>query len=54
MKLNNLHPPSNIVRTMSLRRMRSEGLVARVYEMNKMHRILFGKREVKRPVGRSR
>jgi len=52
-KLNDLYSP-NIVRVIKLRRMRWVGYVARVEEKRGVYRVLVGKPEGKRPLGRPR
>jgi hypothetical protein len=44
----------NIVRVVKLRRMRWAGHVARMGEVRDVHRVLVGKLEGKRPLGRPR
>jgi hypothetical protein len=44
----------NIIRMIKARRMRWAGHVARMGEKSNAHRILVGKREGKRPIGRPR
>jgi hypothetical protein len=46
--------PSIIIRIIKSRRMRWAGLVARVREKRNAYRILVGKPEGKRPLGRPR
>jgi hypothetical protein len=53
-ELNDLHSLSNIVRVVKSRRMRWAGHVARIGEERGMHRVLVGKPEGKRPLGRPR
>ena len=52
--LNDLYSSPNIVQVIKLRRMRWAGHVARMGERRGMHRVLVGKPEVKRPLGRPR
>ena len=54
MELNNLYPSSNIVRVIKSRRMRYAGHVARTGEEKGAYRVLVGKPEGKRPLGRPR
>jgi hypothetical protein len=53
-ELNDLYFLSNIVRVVKLRRMRWAGHVARMREDRGVHRVLVGKPEGKRPLGRPR
>ena len=53
-ELNYLYPSPNIVRVIKSRRMRWVGHVARMGEESGMHRVLVGKLEGKRPLGRPR
>jgi hypothetical protein len=53
-KLNALYSSPNIVCVIKLRRMRWAGLVARMGEGRGVYRILVGKPEGKRPLGRPR
>jgi len=53
-KLHNLCASSNIIRVIRSRRMRWAGHVARVGETRNSYDILDGKREGKRPLGRTR
>jgi hypothetical protein len=53
-KLNNLYLSPNIVRVIKLRRMRWAGHVARMGEGKGVYRVLVGKPEGRRPVGRLR
>jgi hypothetical protein len=50
---NDLYSSSNIVWVIKLRRMRWVGQVARVEEERGVYRVLVGKPEVKRPLGRT-
>jgi hypothetical protein len=52
--LNDLHCSPNIVRVIKSRRMRWAGHVARVGEERGVYRVLVGKPEGKRPLGRPR
>jgi hypothetical protein len=51
-KLSDLYTLPNIVRVIKSRRMRSAGHVARMGEGRGVHRVLVGKPEGKRPLGR--
>jgi hypothetical protein len=51
---NNLYSLPNIVRVVKSRRMRWAGHVARIGEDRGVHRVLVGKSEGKRPMGRPR
>jgi hypothetical protein len=53
-KLNDLYPLPNIVRVVKSRRMRWAEHVARMGEERGVRRVLVGKPEGKRPLGRSR
>jgi len=53
-ELNDLHCSPNIVRVIKSRRMRWEGHVARMGERRGVYRVLVGKPEGKRPLGRPR
>jgi hypothetical protein len=53
-ELNDLYSLPNIVRVVKSRRMRWTGHVARVGEDRGVHRVLVGKPEEKRPLGRPR
>jgi hypothetical protein len=53
-ELHNLYSPPNIVRMNKSRRMTSAGHVARMGEKRNVYRILVGKPEGKRPLGRPR
>jgi len=53
-ELNDLHCLSNIVRVIKSRRMRWAGHVARMGERRGVYRVLVGKPEGKRPLGRPR
>jgi hypothetical protein len=53
-ELNDLYSLQNIVRVVKSRQMRWAGHVARMGEDRDVHRVLVGKREVKRPLGRPR
>jgi hypothetical protein len=52
--LKNLYSLPNIVRVVKSRRMRWAGHVARMGEERRVHRVLVGKPERKRPLGRPR
>ena len=49
-----LYSSPNIVRVIKSRRMRWAGYVARMGEERRVYRVLLGKPEGKRPLGRSR
>jgi hypothetical protein len=53
-ELNDLFSSPNIVRVIKLRRMRWAGYVARMGEERRVYRVLVGKPEGKRPLGRPR
>ena len=53
-KLNDLYSSLNIVRVIKSRRMRWAGHVARMEEGRGVHKVVFGKPEGKRPLGRPR
>jgi hypothetical protein len=53
-ELNDLYSLPNIVRVVKSRRMRWEGHVARMGEERGVYRVLVGKPEGKRPLGRPR
>jgi hypothetical protein len=53
-KLNDLYSLSNIVRVVKSRRLRWAGHVARMGEDSGVHRVLVGKPERNRPLGRPR
>ena len=53
-KLNDLHSSPNIVRVIKSRRLRWAGHVARMGEERGVYRVLVGKPEGKRPLGRPR
>ena len=53
-ELNDLYPSHHIVRVIKSRRMRWAGHVARMGEERGVYRVLVGKPEGKRPLGRSR
>jgi len=53
-ELNDLCSSPNIVRVIKLRRMRWVGHVARMGERRSLYRVLVGKPEGKRPIGRSK
>jgi hypothetical protein len=51
-ELHNLYASPNIIRVIILRRLRWAGHVARMGEMRNAYKILVGKPEGKRPLGR--
>jgi hypothetical protein len=53
-ELNDLYSLPNIVRVVKSRRMRWTGHVARMGEERGVHRVLVGKPEGKKPLGRPR
>jgi hypothetical protein len=53
-ELHNLYPSSSIIRKIKSRRMRGAGHVARMRDKRNAYRILVGKPEGKRPLGRPR
>jgi hypothetical protein len=53
-QFHNLYSSPNIIRMIKSRRMRSVGHVARMGEKRNAYRILVGKPEGKRPLGRPR
>jgi len=53
-ELSDLYSSPNIVRVIKSRRMRWAGNVARMGERRGVYRVLVGKREGKRPIGRPR
>ena len=53
-ELNNLHSSLNIVRVIKSRRMRWAGHVACMGEERRVYRVLLGKPEGRRPLGRPR
>jgi len=53
-ELNDLYSSPNIVRVIKSRRMRWAGLVARMGEERRAYRVLLGKPEGRRPLGRPR
>jgi len=53
-ELNDLYPLPNIVQVVKSRRMRWVGHVARMGEDRGVHRVLVGKPEGRRPLGRPR
>jgi hypothetical protein len=53
-ELHNLYSSPNIVRVIKSRRMKGAGHVARIGEGRSVYRVLVGKPEGKRPVGRVR
>jgi hypothetical protein len=53
-ELHTLYSYPNIIRQIKLRRMRWPGHVARMGKERKVYKVLVGKPEVKRPLGRPR
>jgi hypothetical protein len=53
-ELHNMYSTPNIIRIIKSRRMRCTGHVARMWETRDAYRILVGKPEGKRPLGRPR
>jgi hypothetical protein len=53
-ELNDLYCSLNVFQVIKSRRMRWEGYVARMVERRGVYRVLVGKPEGKRPLGRSR
>jgi hypothetical protein len=53
-ELHNLHSSPDFIRQVKSRRMRWAGHVARVGEERKVYKVLVGKPEGKRPLGRPR
>jgi hypothetical protein len=53
-ELHSLYSSHNIVRVIKARRMRWAGHVARIGEGRGVHKVLFGRPEGKRPLGRPR
>ena len=53
-QLNDLYRSSNVIRVIKLRNMRWGGGWARIDEKGNNHRVLIGKRDGKRPLGRPR
>ena len=53
-ELNDLYSSPNIVRVIKSRRMRWVGHVARMEERRGVHKVLVGKPDGKRPLGRPR
>jgi hypothetical protein len=53
-ELHNLYSSPNIVRVIKSRRMRWAGHVARIGKGTSVYRVLVGRREDKRPLGRPR
>jgi hypothetical protein len=53
-ELHNLYSSSNIIRQIKSRRMRWAGHVALMGEEKKLYKVLVGKPEGKRPLGRPR
>ena len=53
-ELNDLYSSPNIVRVLKSRRMRWAGHVARMEKRRVVHKVLVGKPEGKRPLGRPR
>jgi hypothetical protein len=54
LQLHNLYPSPDVIRQIKLRRMRWAGKVARMREERKVYKVLVGKPEGKRPLGRPR
>jgi len=52
--MSNLYASTNIIKVIKSRRMRWEGHVAGMGEMKNAHKVLVGKLERKRPLGRLR
>jgi hypothetical protein len=52
-ELHNLYSSQSIIRIIKSRRMTLAGFVARMGEKRKVYRLLVGKREGTRPLGRS-
>jgi len=52
--LNAMYSSPNIIRVIKSRRMRWAGHVAHIWEMRGSYKVLVGKPEVKRPLGRPR
>jgi hypothetical protein len=53
-ELHNLYSSPDIIRQIKSRRMRWEGYVARMGQERKVYRVLMGKPEGRRPLGRPR
>jgi hypothetical protein len=53
-EINNLYSSPSIIRTIKSRRMRWVGHVARMGEKRNVYRLLVGKSEGRRPIGRPR
>jgi hypothetical protein len=53
-ELHNLYSSPDIIRQVKSRRMRWAGCVARIGEERKVYKVLMGKPEGKRPLGRPR
>jgi hypothetical protein len=53
-ELHNLYSSADIIRQVKSRRMRWVGHVARMGDERKVYRVLMGKKEGKRPLGRPR
>jgi len=53
-ELNDLHSSPNIVRVIKSRKMRWAGHVVRMAKSRSVYRVLVGKPEAKRPLGRHR
>jgi hypothetical protein len=51
-KLHRLYPSPDIIRVIKSKRMRWEGHIARMVKMRNSYKILVGKPEGKRPLGR--
>jgi hypothetical protein len=53
-ELHNLYSSPDIIRQIKSRKMKWEGHVARMGEERKAYKVLVGKPEIKRPLGRPR
>jgi hypothetical protein len=53
-ELHNLYASADVIRVIKTRRMRWAGHVGRIGKMRNAYKILKGKSEVKRPLGRTR
>jgi hypothetical protein len=51
-ELHNLYASPNVIRVIQSKRMRGAGHVVRMEQLRSAYKILVGKREWKRPVGR--